>query len=222
MASTYKSIFKRFIRNQDNVFISPVNKQSLDSDIFASAPSERGVNGYKIDVWRNGHISESGRHLLDPTMLAGIILHEGIHSRHHMARAEGNEDSYPTLYRHLQVESPDQIYESDHESMAEGNISTLIEGMREFDKEFGTTHSDEWYASIAWVGLKRTSSWENLSPELKSRYDEIYLNEMKYLYYLHYNDLYLSGSQNEYKDAMENAKAEINWNLFNSTRTSSE
>lgn len=38
--------------------------------------------------------------------------------------------------------------------MAEGNITLFVRGMKEFDKNYGTTHSEDWHKAMAWRGSK--------------------------------------------------------------------
>ena len=166
---TFNTIFTRFIKNQDNVFITPT-----PSSYMGYAPSTRGANGYNIHVGNKGFLN-SGRLTADPTLIAKVIMHEGLHSRYHIARAEGNLSDYPTLERHYNKQGTTIGYEGDHEAMAEGNISTFVQGMRGFDASYGTQHSDDWYNAIAWWGSlsRATDDWKDLDPLIQSRYKSI-------------------------------------------------
>ena len=68
---TFNTIFTRFIKNQDNVFITPTS-----GGYMGYAPSTRGANGYNIHVGNNGFLN-GGRLTADPTLIAKVIMHEG-------------------------------------------------------------------------------------------------------------------------------------------------
>jgi RHS repeat-associated protein len=218
---TYKTIFKRFIANQDNVFIKP----ATGSGYWGWAKSTRGAHGYDLEL----NFAESGGWLtVDPTFLAKIILHEGLHHRYNMAQDEGNEADYPTLHRHMNKErNPAEtnpsggMYHGDHEAMAEGNIETFVTGMKEFDKEYGSEHSDDWYNAMAYRGSVKafTNAYQNLDATTKAKYQKIITNEQRYEAFLNANATYLQNKTAANKKAMQTAKSNVNWKLFKKTRT---
>jgi len=210
-SGVYKAIFSRFLSNQDNVFIQPVNR-----GYFGMADPRRKANGYNLNLGFNGFL-KNGMITADPTFIAKVILHEGLHHKHTMAVAEGNQSNYPTLNRHLQTQKSTNGYEGDHESMAEGNVGTFVKGMMQFDKQYGTTHSNDWYNAMAWFGsLERaTDDWQNMDSRIKSTYTGIIQNEQAYMNYL---DAKAGGD----KAATKSAKGKVNWNLFKKTRIGSK
>nr|WP_317174650.1 RHS repeat-associated core domain-containing protein [Flavobacterium sp. IMCC34852] len=213
--STFKTIFTRFIKNQDNVFINPSS-----GGYFGMAPSARGANGYNIKVGHNGFL-KNGMLTADPTMIAKVIMHEGLHSRYHMARAEGNQADYPTLDRHMRMQATTSGYEGDHEAMAEGNIGTLIQGMKEFDSSYGTRHSEDWYNAMAWWGSlsRATDDWKNLDASTKATYTSIQNNEAKYMNYLDAKATYQGDRSSANKAALRAAKKSVDWKLYHKTRS---
>ncbi|QTY26799.1 RHS repeat-associated core domain-containing protein [Flavobacterium sp. CS20] len=215
---TFNTIFTRFIKNQDNVFISPSS-----GGYMGYAPSTRGANGYNINVGSNGFLN-GGRLTADPTLIAKVIMHEGLHSRYHMARAEGNLSDYPTLERHYNKQGTTPGYEGDHEAMAEGNIPTFVQGMREFDASYGTEHSDDWYNAMAWWGSlsRATDDWKNLDASTQSTYKSIQNNERKYMKYLDARATYLGDKTKANRNAMNTAKGNVDWKLYKQTRTATE
>ena len=206
----YKAIFTRFIKNQDNVFIKPSN-----GEYFGFADPQRTASGYNLFLGKNGFL-KNGKLTADPTFIAKVVLHEGLHDRYEMGVDEGNQSKYPTLDRHLQIQSNTNGYEGEHETMAEGNIGIFISGMKQFDEQYGTTHSDDWYNAMAWFGsLQRTDDWKDMDSQIKAKYTKIIKNETAYMNYL---EAKAGGN----KTAIKNAKSKVNWNLYNKTRTSSQ
>lgn len=141
-----------------------------------------------------------------------------------MARAEGNLSDYPTLERHYNKQGTTPGYEGDHEAMAEGNISTFVQAMREFDASYGTEHSDYWYNAMAWWGSlsRATDDWKNLDPSLQSKYTSIQNNEWNYMKYLDARATYLGDKTKANRQSMNTAKGNVDWNLYKQTRTATE
>lgn len=220
---TYKTIYKRFLLNQDNVYFKPVPNASY----WGYADPIRKANGYDLDL---DFAEEGGWLTVDPTFMAKVILHEGLHHRYEMAVQEGNELNYPTLKKHLDLQrDPSQTspsggtYEGEHETMAEGNIGTFVKGMKEFDSNYGTEHSDDWYNAMAYRGsLERTHGFNNLDISTHTKYQSIINNETNYESFLKANATYLQDKTAANKSAMETAKGNVDWNLFNETRTKTE
>ena len=221
---TYNTIFKRFLQNQDNVFINP----ATGSGYWGWAKSARGTNGYILEL----KFTDNGGWLtVDPTFLAKVVLHEGLHHRYNMAQDEGNESDYPTLKRHMDNErDPSKtrsdglgMYHGDHEAMFEGNIGTFIQGMKEFDVAYGTEHSDDWYSAMAYRGSVQvfTNGYAGLDATIKANYEKIIRNEERYEAYLNANATFLQNKTSTNRQAMKTARNNVDWNLWKSTRTKS-
>ena len=215
---TYKTIFYRFLKNQDNVTIS-----SSSCNYFGKAPNEKINNSYYIYIGNNGYVN-NGSLTADPTFIAKVIMHEGLHSKYHLITNEGNLSYYPTLTKHEQIMKEYTVkgnpYELEHEAMAEANIHTFVQGLREFDRNFGTHHSDDWYNAMAWWGsLSRASlAWWDLDITTRDKYMLIQQNEMFYMDYLEAKATYYGNRTNKNRAAMNRAKQSVNWKLFNQTR----
>ena len=217
---TYNTIFYRFLKNQDNVTIST----SSNMTYFGYAPSLRSNNGYNIYIGNNGFV-KNGILTIDATILAKVIMHEGLHSKYQLINDEGNLSYYPTLNNHMQVQAERKAkgysYEGEHETMAEGNIQTFVKGMKEFDANYGTCHSNDWYNAIAWMGSLREAStaWWDLDETTRNKYMLIQGNEQLYMDYLEAKATYIGNKTNKNRAAMNRARQSVNWKLFNQTRS---
>ena len=214
--AVYHTIFARFIKQQDNVFITP-----SDGGYFGMAPEERGKNGYTIYIGNHGFIV-NGQLVADPTFIAKVVMHEGLHSRYHMARAEGKLAAYPTVYRHYKIQEKTRNYEGDHQAMAEGNVDTLVQGMIQFDSVYGLSHSKDWYIAIAWWGslTRATSNWKNMPASVKDKYIRIQQNEQAYMAFLTAKANFLTDKNELNKSEYNTRKMRVDWSLYTSTRTS--
>lgn len=219
---TYNAIFKRFLMNQDNVFIKP----ATSSGYWGWANSKRGTNGYDLEL---AYTENGGWLTVDPTFLAKVVLHEGLHHRYNMAQDEGKEADYPTLKKHMDYErDPSKTrsdgkkgYHGDHEAMFEGNIETFVQGMKEFDAAYGSEHSDDWYNAMAYRGSVQafTNGYAGLGASTKTKYENIIRNEQKYEAFLNANATFLQNKTSTNRKAMKTARGNVDWKLWNSTRT---
>ena len=212
--NTYNTIFYRFLKNQDNVFIMPSN------DLFwGYANPKRMSNGYSIQIGNNGFV-KNGLLVADPTMIAKVIMHEGLHAKYSLVYKDDNLSSYPTLYKHMQNQYIMRGYQGEHQAMGEGNITTLVQGMKEFDKYYGTSHSDDWYNAMAWWGSLMSASdvWFNLDNKVRNNYMLIQQNEERYMHYLDAKATYYGHKTKENMNSMNRAKQSVDWNLFKKTR----
>lgn len=208
----YNTIFTRFIKNQDNVFINPVNETH-----FGYANPNRKSNGYDLDLGYNGFL-KNGYLIADATFISKVIMHEGLHHRYEMAIVEGKQSDYPTLNKHLNRQATTIGYEGEHETMSE-MIPYLVKGMKQFDAAYGTQHSEDWYNAMAWFGsLSRTDAWKNMDVNQKSKYETIIKNEIAYMNYLDAQAIYKKDKTSVNKRNMNNAKSNVDWKLFNKTR----
>jgi hypothetical protein len=157
---------------------------------------------------------------MDPTLAYKIIIHEGLHQKWKLAKANKEIEAYPTLFRH----SKDPNLEADHETMAEGYISTFVEGMKQFDKAFGAEHSEEWYNAMAWWGSlsRATNSWKNIDSKTKAIYESIQINEYYYIEYQKAKIRYNNSNTEKNKSEMESSFKKIDQKLFNQTRNKPE
>lgn len=216
---TYNVIFYRFIRNQDNVTIIP----SSSLDYWGYAPNKRKDNGYNICIGYNGFVNNSSL-TADPTFIAKVIMHEGLHSKYQLIKDEGNLSYYPTLNKHMQVQAEQEAkgyqYHGEHETMAEGNIQTFVKGMKEFDANYGTRHSNDWYNAMAWMGSLSEASmaWWDLDVKTRTKYMKIQHNEVMYMYYLNAAAIYNVNKTIQNKAAMDRAERLVNWDLYKQTR----
>ena len=211
---TYNIIFHRFIINQDNVTIS-----STSCNYFGGAPNVRNNNGYNIYIGHNGFVN-NGNLTADPTFIATVIMHEGLHCKYHLITNEGNLSFYPTLYENMKIEQLYENYHGQHNTMAEGNIQTFVQGMREFDNFYRTHHSDDWYNAMAWWGSlsSYTAAWWKLDDRIRKKYELIQNNELKYMNYLEAKAAYIRHNSPKNKNAMIKAKNTVDWELFKKTR----
>ena len=216
---TYNTIFYRFLKNQDNITIL----HSSDQAYLGYASPSRSNNGYNIYIGNSGFV-RNGILTIDATMLAKIIMHEGLHSKYQLINDEGNLSYYPTLNKHMQMQAEQKAkgyqYQGEHETMAEGNIQTFVKGMKEFDVNYGTRHSNDWYNAMAWMGSLREASmaWWDLDVTTRDKYMLIQRNEIQYMNYLKAKATYYGNKNNKNRAAMNKAKQSVNWTLFNQTR----
>jgi hypothetical protein len=221
--SGYKTIFKRFLGNQDNVYISPDN----DPGHYGYGPGTRVKpngygEGYELFIGGASYLSNSGDLIVDPTFMAKVLVHEGLHLKWALIEDEGKLAAYPTLKKHMNRQSDPTftnskggMYHGHHEAMAEGYISVFVETMRDFDAEYGTEHSDDWYNAMAWMGSlsEFSNAYQNLDSSTRTNYNKIIRNETRYNNYLKVKAN--GGTSNQ----IQRAKNKVDWNLFNQTRT---
>ncbi|MEP7218158.1 MAG: thrombospondin type 3 repeat-containing protein, partial [Bacteroidota bacterium] len=219
----FKAIFTRFLKNQDNVLVDLFH----DPDPYLMAYSGgKANNSYHLNIAHNGYLSH-GYLTIDPTLLAKIILHEGIHLRHMMADDEGKRVDYPVYLNHMMKQYREGVdadgnwkYEGDHATMAEGDINSFVKGMKQFDATQGSKHSEDWYNAMAWYGsLQRaTDRWKNMDPVKQAKYNVIINNEENYMGYLETLAAYKFDKSKANESAMKSAKSNVDWKLFDKTR----
>ena len=216
--ATYKDIYSRFLKNHYDVTIKPSSE-----DYFGYADPNRTSTGYNLFLGLDAFII--GDELTaDPTFISKVIIHEGLHDRYDIAIKEGKEKDFPTLHRHMEAEraDPTGMYEGQHEAMAEGNIGTFVQGMREFDANNGTQHSDDWYNAMAWFGslARATDDWQNMESTQKQKYQRLIDNENSYMEYLTLRAQYRKNPTREGRMKALEAKGKVNWDLFWKSRKS--
>jgi hypothetical protein len=215
--ATYQQVAQRFLANQDNLIFEA---KFLTSGAYARAES-RGSNGvhegYFISM--NSDYITNDKSIFDPTFVAKVMIHETLHHLFDLANKDGIYN-YPNLDKNMSKESSGRLPEGEHETMAEGFVGTMIQGMKEFDKEAGTSHSEDWYNAMAWEGsLKRISNaWKNLDGATKTKYENIINNESSVASYKYYLAKYEKSGSASDKKAMESAFKSIDWNLYKNNR----
>ena len=92
--------------------------------------------------------------------------------------------------------------------------------MKEFDANYGTRHSNDWYYAMAWMGSLSDASmaWWDLDVTTRNKYMLIQNNEMLYMEYLEAKATYYGNKNTKNRVAMNRAKQSVNWKLFNQTR----
>ena len=122
-------------------------------------------------------LNNNGGYTGDKTFMFNTLLHEAIHAKMlNILQVDPSFKNHPG-YKFFGSHTPD----GHHEQMALYDRKTLIEGMMEFDQQMGTSHSDEWYEAISWVGLTRTKAWEKFmkdNPEKAENYISIIRSEI--------------------------------------------
>lgn len=96
--------------------------------------------------------------------VARTILHEAIHAEIYRKIKSTNSDynkikihklSWPTLFKYYKKKSKN----AQHNYMADYYRKAIELGLREYAKQIGETHSDQFYRDMAWNGLLDTESW---------------------------------------------------------------
>ncbi|MET0392034.1 MAG: RHS repeat-associated core domain-containing protein, partial [Chitinophagaceae bacterium] len=145
--SAFKQVYKRFLRNETNVVFT----KRWDASPRSYAYADPAVYPHGYSIFINSQHFVNDKLALDPTLLVSTLIHEGLHDRYELAYRDGRRE-YPTLER---KHTDPSVNEAEHEVISEpAVIKTLTTAMKEFDKESGTEHSEEWYEAIAYMGLR--------------------------------------------------------------------
>lgn len=226
----YLTTVKRFKENQDNLFFQASNKNVG----YAMTPSRgkaeddvtsNGANGYTIYVSTSALVSNNGDLLVDPTYAAKVIIHESTHARFHLIEDQSEANGSPTLNRNMQTQNKvgPGVFQGEHETMGEGDIQRFITGMKEFDKEYGSKHSNNWYEAMAWRGSLMynnggSNAYKSLDATKRKLLEQIADNEDLYEGYLQAKSIYNQSKTTANKTAMDAAKNKVDWKLFKKTR----
>ncbi len=212
----YKQVYKRFIENQDNVVLT---KMWQGDGSFAYSNPNRVMGNLTIEFASENFVND--KLAMDATFAAKVLLHEGVHQKWRLARDNEGIANYPTLNRN---ENDPNVIEADHETMAAGSIGLFVDGMKQFDAQSGTSHSDDWYNAMAWRGSlqARSLAYQKLDETTRAQYDKISQNETCYEDYLKAKYTYEKRRTSANKTKMEGALGKVNQKLFNQTRNRAE
>ena len=184
----FRNVLKRFYSNQSNIYIhlgeliehgETVGKHKVAQTQSAQNPKNPvGKYGIERIVINSAILDKEGAISGDLTFVFGVLLHEAFHARMFDIRQDDPTfNNYPG-YKDFLSRPQDGWH---HNQMGSYNRRDLVKGMKEFDSQMGTTHSDEWYEAVSWGGMRETTSWkrfEKNNPEQAQRYMEIIKNEM--------------------------------------------
>lgn len=188
--SVFRYILRRYYSNQSNVYFhlaqakndngSPTGISVLAQTQPASV-KDNPVGKYGIEriIINSDILSNSGYLIGDPTFLFYALMHEGIHARlFDVRQSDHNYSNYPG-YRDYLI---DRDKEGNHHNyMGAVCRAMLIKGMKEFDTQYGISHTEDWYEAISWTGLQDSRAWEDFraaNPELAVRYLRIQNEEL--------------------------------------------
>lgn len=126
--------------------------------------------------------------------LARTMLHEAIHAEmmkrmisvgHYPIATEDLENHFPEYWNYYVVwayswDPYKDIPRFMHAYMADKYRERIVAGLKEFDRENGTSHTEFQYSALAWAGLSTTEAWKDFkhnNPSLASNYENYYKAE---------------------------------------------
>lgn len=126
--------------------------------------------------------------------LARTVLHEAIHAEmmkrmtsvgHYPIATEDLENHFPEYWNYYVVwayswDPNKDILRFMHAFMADKYRERIVAGLKEFDRENGTSNTEFQYNALAWAGLSTTEAWkdfEHNNPSLASNYENYYKAE---------------------------------------------
>ena len=190
--SAFKTVMHRFYSNQSNVYIhlsqlmkngSPSGRQNIARTESAKSKNNPvGKYGIERIIINSDILDKSGNISGDLTFVFNALLHEGLHAKQYDTRQSDRDFSNYPGYKDFILDRPEEG--GHHNQMGAFNRQLLIDGMKEFDSQMGTSHSNEWYEAISWTGLRTTTAWKNFkksNPDLAKRYVKIIQNEINKL-----------------------------------------
>jgi hypothetical protein len=223
----FKKIFHRFIVNHDDITITREqlkdDKGGDDNDAFGYSPDRVPGKGYLIQI--NVPYIRDGKIAMDPSFLAKVILHEGVHQKWALAIAQDGIDKYPGLKANQAkhdagVMEMGKIIEADHKTMAQAMVPDFVHGMEQFDAQAGKTHSKDWYDAMAWWGSlsRATIEYKHLDKDLRKNYKKIMDMEDAYQAYLQLKYRYEHKPDAKLKERLDKAEKKVDKDLFKQTR----
>lgn len=229
-SDVFRTVIKRFQENQDNLFFQTYNEVASgitpNRGMKPDNVTPNGLKGYSVYLSSVSLIANNGDLLVDPTYAAKTVLHEAMHAKYRLIRDNNELNGSPTLKNKMGFSD-----DGEHETMGEGNIQRLVKGMQEFDASNNTKHSAEWYESMAWRGSLMynnggtidnntggTEAYKKLDQAKRNRLEEISKNEYAYETYLLRQSEYKTSNTQKNKNAVKEAKSQVNWKLFKKTR----
>ena len=165
--SVFKKVMSRFYSNQSNVYVhlgqlmtngAPAGRQNI-ARTEPAGYEKNPVGKYGIEriIINSDILDKSGNLSGDRTFVFGALLHEGLHAKmFDIGQSDNNFSNYPG-YRDFIRERHEEG--GHHNQMAAFNRNLLIQGMKEFDAQIGSSHTEEWYEAVSWTGLHGTTAW---------------------------------------------------------------
>lgn len=155
----------------------------------SSLPNNIAARTYPPEDWVVKIDFNTNRLNRPPLDVARTFIHELIHAeifRKLLMLSENSEivwsmnfiesmkDDFPGLYDYYMrwhVNAPDGVPpgSTQHQMMAQHYRGVIKQVLEEFDD----SHDDEVYEALAWVGLRNTVAWNNLSAQEKSQHQTI-------------------------------------------------
>ena len=190
--SIFRKTMHRYYSNQSNVYIhlsrlmkngAPSGRQNVARTESANCQTNPvGKYGIERIILNSDILDKQGNITGDKTFIFSALLHEGLHAKMYDTRQfDPTYSNYPG-YKDFILSRPKEG--EHHNQMGAFNRQLLIDGMKEFDGQMGTSHSEEWYEAISWAGLQDTTAWrefETNNPEKAARYIRIQNVEVKKL-----------------------------------------
>jgi len=188
--SVFKRVMNVFYSNQSNVWVhlEQLKTGGLASGIANVARTESskspnnpvGKFGQGRILLNSDMLDNSGNIAIDQTFVFMAYLHEGLHAAmFNTYDKDASFSKYPGFKDFVLNRQKDGGH---HNQMAAFYRNTLFDGMKEFDGQMGTTHSEDWYNAMSWYGLRETRSWKDFqkaNPTLAQKYSDIILQEIK-------------------------------------------
>jgi hypothetical protein len=146
----------------------------------ANSNNPVGKYGQEIIIINSDILDKSGNIAIDNTFAFMAYLHEGLHAvMFNENKSDPNFNNLPGYKDFILNRASDGGH---HNQMAAFYRNTLIDGMKEFDTQMGTSHSEDWYNAMSWYGLRGTRAWENFqkkNPEQARTYSTLINTEIK-------------------------------------------
>ncbi len=189
--SVFRGVMSRFYSNQSNVYIhlaqltrngSPTGKGNVArTESYLAQSNPVGKYGQGRIIINSDILNSSGELVGDQTFLFMCLLHEGLHAKMYDTYKKDNFNNFPGYMDFVVSRSKDGGH---HNQMGAFNRQTLIDGMKEFDDQMGTTHSNDWYEAMSWFGLHDSKAWrsfEKRNPETAKAYRQMWSEEVRKL-----------------------------------------
>ncbi|KGO78812.1 hypothetical protein Q763_16630 [Flavobacterium beibuense F44-8] len=187
-APTFDNYLKAFdsdFSTADLILAAQPNLMTDDGPAYAITTAPLNNNMITI-IFNTDYLSDP------PLRVAGTFMHELIHAtifRWMLEAAETGalqpeegmtQEELINYINNLRNDFPgiyDYYYQRrlpgwQHEQMAAHFMDIIIQAMKEYD----SSQSEEVYEAIAWIGLKGTISWNNLTQEQRDNYNNIESN----------------------------------------------
>ena len=183
-------------------FKNDVNFASnYDEELWVAGAVTLPPNNYIIDIVMNSDPTLPSTTQNFPSIIIALeIIHETIHAEifrklmsvaglpnvnfNNLTQAQWESylinlmNSFPGLYDYYvrfeyQTSNPT---DSHHELMAQHYIDVMVGALKDFDNN---AHTDSFYESLAWIGLKGTVAWNNLPESQRNIIDQTIQNAIQ-------------------------------------------